>query len=152
MKKILFIFVITALCAGCKTKEERRIIGEWKLTDIIITLDSTTVAPNPWGYYLYDNSKSLTFTFYKDETFKLVKKDGSNSRIETGTYAIRSDLKWLILENWDSDAEDWWYSGIFEELILEKQELIFKSYVYSHNTTDFLNPSEYYIHIFKKVK
>ena len=81
MKKIIFIFVIaTLLFATCKKKEERLIIGEWKLIDIKETLSPTITRHPLWADYLYDSNKSLTITFNRkkiseyDITYKLIKK------------------------------------------------------------------------------
>ena len=148
---IFILTMATLLLADCRSKEERLIIGEWKLTDIKRTLDSTLVAPNPWGDYLHDESKSLMLIFKKNEWFELIKKDGSDSHIETGAYVIKNDGTWLIFMYWENRNE-MWYSGVFYDIILGKQELIFKSAVYSQNTTDFFNPPDYYTHIFKKIK
>jgi hypothetical protein len=150
MKKIVFIIVIaTLLFAGCKTKEEKLIVGEWKLTDIKITLDPTIEVKSVlWEDYVHDNNKSLTLIFIKVETFKLIKKDGLDTSIETGTYFLRNDLSILNLKDWYED----WFTGWFEDVILEKQELIFKCYIITSNTGNISPPPDYFTYIFKKIK
>ena len=144
MKKSAFILLlILLLFASCKTKEERLIIGEWKLVDIKEIGDSTLIATSPWAYYLYDNNKSLTISFNRDQIYTLVKKDGSDSRTKQGLYVVRSEMNTLILRLQDYYSSDG-YTGRFDDLVLEKKEMTFKV----NHSYDYI----YSIFIFKKVK
>ena len=154
MKKSAFILLlILLLFASCKTKEERLIIGEWKLVDVKKTLETVTREP-PWADYLNDDSKSLTITFNKkkmsiyDTAYELTKKDGLNSDIETGYYVIKNsgvltetDLLLLIGQSKSYD---------FYIVTLEKQNLILKEYLI--DGVHSFPPPNYITYIFKKIK
>ena len=96
MKKIVIAVVaVTLLCAGCK-KEERLIVGEWKL----VFSNAATMLPDfldipylseeiieDWVYSFHEG-ESVTFIFYKNNTYKVATK----SKIKTGTYTIDKDF------------------------------------------------------------
>jgi hypothetical protein len=160
MKKLLIVVFglqLLLLFIGCKTKEERQIIGEWKLVDIKATLPNAAKMPHmettaKWAYYL-EEGKSLTFVFNRDETFIFIEEetftfaeqDIQYSNIETGKYYLRnvSDGELMLRLIWDYTDGDY-RTGNFYDVILEKQKMCFKQYL----TLE----SDYFTHIFKKVK
>ena len=144
MQCVYIAFLLLVLFTGCKTKEERQIIGKWKLVDIKATLRPDVVATEEWGYYL-DEDKSMIFIFKRNGTFTHIKKDGANSDTVIGRYILRDEsigLALLLVS-----------LGDFYDITFDEQKMSFKRYIYTFDTPyPPLTPPDYFTYIFKKVK